>query len=479
MTQPVTRITFVAMAAAAVALSSPDATASHVPGALHAQPAKVGGDTKVAYWGGHVLSTVQVVAVFWTSAVDSTVQSQIGGFYTTIVKSSFIDWLTEYDTIGKNGQDGQPGSSQHIGRGEYVGAFTIQPSVTGKTLQDSQVSAELVAQIASGALPKPALDAAGNVDTLYMIEFPPGYSISEGGGQSCSQFGGYHSSVPLGGVNVPYAVLPDCAAEGETFPAKTQLHSHELVESITDTEIGAATGTTESRPLAWMASDSNGDEIGDLCESGGANAGTQISAVVDGYTVQLIWSNYASACVAGIPICDGSATPPQCRPCTQYDNDNACSGATPQCDTTTGFCVAAPPPPVDAGASSGGSGGSSGGSSSGSSSGSSGGSSGAPAGMDAGMAGTSDAGLSAGDDPFGGGGSAGCRVGAGTGRGGDFDVVLVAGLLVAAMQRRRRGSTTAMGAHGGVQARTRSPVAPGSASGVGVQCHPDTQSASV
>ena len=269
-----------------------------------------------------------------------------------------------------------------------------------------------------------------------MLEFPANYTISDGTGASCVDFDGYHNSVAIGGANVPYGVHCDC---GDTFEVKTLIHSHELAESMTDTEVGAATAATPARPLGWDSNDAAQDEVGDLCEN------NNLSAIVDGYTVQPIWSNFADGCVAGIPICDGSTTPPQCRPCNKFDTGNACSGATAQCDTSSGRCVAATPM-VDAGSSSdgasaasdaGGSGGSGSGSggSSGESSGGQSSGGGIVTGGDAGAAG-GDGGAGGVADDLGGAPASGCRVG----RDGDgeTDLALVAGVLLAILTARRR-----------------------------------------
>ena len=317
------------------------------------------GDLK--YYGGRVISNVKIVEVAWNSSVDSNYMTQLQGFYTAIVTSPFIDWLTEYDTIGLTGfADFQPGSNQHIGRGSFVANLVLVPTNKSNVLNDTDIQAEIVAQLKSAALPAPALDKDGNVDSLYMIDFPPGVTITLVNLQSCSNYGAYHGTVKYNGMSVPYGVHPNC---GYSFPTSTLIHSHELAEAITDTEVGLVeTNTTNpsARPLAWVtlaqtAWDSQ--EIADICE------GT--SATVANYTVQKIWSNYAQACVAQIPICDGVLVPPACRPCNAFDSGNACtdacatsgpkagqcvtctskytsacSGATPACDDATYTCVA-------------------------------------------------------------------------------------------------------------------------------------------
>ncbi len=294
---------------------------------------------------------MQVVPVFWTTDVDSTTQSQIPGFLSAITASPYIDWLEEYDTIGLLGQaDGLPGSNQHIGRGTSITPITIAPMNTATTLTDPDIQTELAAQLTSGALPAPTTDGAGNVNSLYMIEFPDAYSINLEGHLSCSSFCGYHFTISYGGLSVPYAVMPGiggCDGNcGTGFGWETSIHSHELMEAITDTEVGFTESESSfARPLAWYDPDDN-MELADICDpfapaAGVTNAGTD---TILGYEVQRIWSDFAATCVSMIPICDGSTTEPSCRPCTTYDDGVDCTGATPVCQTSTtapnaGWCV--------------------------------------------------------------------------------------------------------------------------------------------
>jgi MYXO-CTERM domain-containing protein len=310
-------------------------------------PSARASDDKAYYYGGRVISNVEVVAVFWTGAVDPAVQGVVGPFLTAITASPYIDWLEEYDTIGRDGVvDMLPGSNQHIGRGTFSMAVTITPKNTSTSLLDSDIQTELVGQINAGTLPAPTTDGHGNVNTLYMIEFPTGYVEDIGGKYNCSAFCGYHYTLAYTGVSgtdpplsVPYAVMPDITACGGScgsgIEEVTSIHSHELVEAITDTEIGLlpASSTTLARPIAWYDPGDN-MELADICDPFAPAAGvTGGTAVVAGYTVQLIWSNFAGACVATIPVCEGTLVQPACRPCTTYDDGVSCTGATPVCQT--------------------------------------------------------------------------------------------------------------------------------------------------
>lgn len=249
------------------------------------------GICNVQYYGGPVISDVDVVVVYWGSNVSSVVDCGggqdshgncigVSQFYSSVANSTYLDMLQEYDTAGVNAtagsKTGQPGSNQLIGRGTlHSGSpFTITPSAgnSGTTLDDSNIQNEIQNQIAAGNLPAPATDSTGNVNTLYMVYFPPGVTITAGGLASCvpAGFCGYHSTYNLNNLDVPYGVVPDfgkgsgcdvgCGG-GSEWQNITSTSSHELAEAATDTAVGI--GTTVDYPLAWY--DAINGEIGDPC----------------------------------------------------------------------------------------------------------------------------------------------------------------------------------------------------------------------
>jgi hypothetical protein len=259
----------------------------------------------LSYFGGPVISNVHVVQVLYGSGsynaqVAGTTSPTMGQFYgdLTGTNSGYVNLLTQYNT--------QPtgGTNQTIGNGTFDGLFQIVPSAgnNGSTITDAQIQSELLAQITAGHLPAPILDAAGNVNTLYMIFFPPGKTITQGGSSSCvaGGFCAYHgtTSTLLNGKNVLYGVMPDmqsglCSTggcgNGGVFGNYTSVTSHELTEAITDADVGIA--ATFAPPLAWY--DMVNGEIGDICN------GQQGSYVANGttYTIQLEFSNAANNCV--------------------------------------------------------------------------------------------------------------------------------------------------------------------------------------
>jgi hypothetical protein len=259
----------------------------------------------LSYFGGPVISNVHVVQVLYGSGsydphVAGTSSPTMGNFFgdLTGTSSGYISLLTQYNTPASGG------TNQTIGNGTFDGLFQISPSAanSGSTIDDTQIQAELLAQISAGHLPSAVLDAAGNVNTIYMIYFPPGITITQGGSSSCvgGGFCAYHgtTSNTLNSKNLLYGVLPDmqpgsgCAqgcGTSSTFGNYTSVTSHELTEAITDADVGIA--TTFSPPLAWY--DMTNGEIGDICN------GQQGTYVANGttYTIQLEFSNAVSDCV--------------------------------------------------------------------------------------------------------------------------------------------------------------------------------------
>lgn len=286
---------------------TPDHPRIHgVPYRIGNQPAPAApAGAHLSYFGGPVISNVHVVQVLYGSGsynaqVAGTASPTMGNFFgdLTGTSSGYTTLLSQYNTPASGG------TNQTIGNGTFDGLFQITPSAAnnGSTIDDSNIQAELLAQINAGHLPAPLLDSAGNVNTLYMIYFPPGTTITQGGSSSCvaGGFCAYHgtTSNTLNGKNLLYGVMPDmqagsgCASgcgTSSVFGNYTSVTSHELSEAITDADVGIA--TTFAAPLAWY--DMNNGEIGDICN------GQQGSYTANGttYTIQLEFSNSANNCV--------------------------------------------------------------------------------------------------------------------------------------------------------------------------------------
>jgi hypothetical protein len=263
----------------------------------------------LSYFGGPIISNVQVVQVLYGSGsynaqVAGTTSPSMGQFYGDITGSGsgLISLLQQYNTPVSGG------TGQTFGNGTFGGLFQIVPAAgnNGSTITDAQIQSELLAQITAGHLPAPMIDATGHPNTVYMIFFPPGKTITQGGSSSCvgGGFCAYHgtTSTLFNGKNVLYGVHPDmqtggcstggCGSAG-VFGNYTSVTSHELVEAMTDAFVGIA--TTFAPPLAWY--DMVNGEIGDICN------GQQASYTANGtaYTIQLEFSNAANNCVTFPP----------------------------------------------------------------------------------------------------------------------------------------------------------------------------------
>ncbi len=174
---------------------------------------------RLTYFGGRVVSNMQVVQVLYGTGsylpqVSSTGTPSIGSFYQQVLNSAYVDWLDgEYNTVNPTPANSGTKTNQHIGRGSFLRQVTITPSSAnnGSTIDDSNIQAELAAQIQAGHLPAPTHDAGGNNNTYYAVFFPHGKVITQGGSGSCSAFCAYHGTV----ANVPsfgevyYGVHPD------------------------------------------------------------------------------------------------------------------------------------------------------------------------------------------------------------------------------------------------------------------------------
>jgi hypothetical protein len=258
-------------------IAEPSTSQAHTPQIKYKHPLRIvpiHGAPRVAaavtpeltYRNGPLLTNVEVFTVFWgkawQNATNSAVVKQMNEFFDFVLTSKLIDQLGEYSVEGKT-----------IGHGTRSGWLTLTTSEPGAKVQDSAIHKMLQTEIAAGTLP------AKNANSLYFVFFPPGTQVEQGGAASCTDFCGYHDATS---DNIFYAAMPypNCAGcEGglTTLDALTSTSSHELCEAITDPIPGQG----------WY-DDANG-EIGDIC--------AWKTKKLNGFTVQLEWSNAAEACV--------------------------------------------------------------------------------------------------------------------------------------------------------------------------------------
>ncbi|KAI9202687.1 uncharacterized protein BJ171DRAFT_626361 [Polychytrium aggregatum] len=269
----------------------------------------------LTYYGGPVIANINVNPIYYGGNVNY--QSQMDTFYSAIVGSSYISWLSEYNT-----------PTQSIGTGSFGTSISKSSGLSSSTTDDA-IQTWLRSLVQSGTL-KPT------ANTYYPIHFAPGYSISMGGDSSCVQFCAYHGTIDVSDISstkyLYYGVMPDqggscaggCGSNPSTLNNLQSVSSHELVEALTDAAVGVATGSTISAPIAWYNS-ANG-EIGDLCN---AQQGSVIGTDGNSYVVQKQWSNSHNGCY--VP----SGSPPPPPPTTKATTTTTKTTTTPAKTTTT------------------------------------------------------------------------------------------------------------------------------------------------
>jgi hypothetical protein len=230
-------------------------------GKPHAAPA----NAKLTYRGGHLLQNVKVHTVFWgtkwSAGPGAALALKLNQFFSKILQSSLLTQLAEYSVPG-----------QAIGPGQLSGTTTITAHAPAHQITDSTLRRYLKSWIKSGTLP------ANDPNTLYFVYLDPGIGSVMGGSKSCQSYCGYHDHA--GGIYyalMPYPLCDGCLGGMSAFDALTGTSSHELCEAITDPVPGSG----------WY-DDVNG-EIGDIC--------AWHFKQVDGYNVQLEWSNKEKRCI--------------------------------------------------------------------------------------------------------------------------------------------------------------------------------------
>ena len=198
---------------------------------------------------------------------------------------------------------------------EYgVGALTWVSSkvLTGPAptkISDTEIETFFHDQLIAGAFGVP------DPSVIYTLFYPASTTISSGGSQSCSSFGGYHSNIAAqaGGMvkTFAYAVLPTCTGFGglQGVEEVSGALTHELVEAVTDpfptTSNGADTayGNVDDDHFVWTLG--GGGESGDLCVR---EPDAFYKDMTLGLTVQRTWSN-AQAAAGHDPCAPSLGTP--------------------------------------------------------------------------------------------------------------------------------------------------------------------------
>ena len=258
--------------------------AASVNGSCHGFVGGVSGHQK------HVVPKPQVVLIYWDQYFTDTAAAvtSMDQFVSDLATGGYWSGLRQYGV-------GAAGLSGHavINMTKYPTPNSQNP---GKPFSESQLQAQLVQWLNDGAVtPKPA----GNEENIvYLIFSPTDTTLSLGG--NTSGFCGYHQhgnyNATTSRANLIWGTVRGYtkavgAQAGQNFVDSISFCvSHELSEAFSNTDGNG------------YYNDSNGCEIGDICEAN-ATGGCCITVpyVVSGRTwkVERYWSNLDSTCISG------------------------------------------------------------------------------------------------------------------------------------------------------------------------------------
>jgi hypothetical protein len=219
--------------------------------------------------GGKVLSNPKIVPIFFAGdAMADALEDFVGSFGCT---DHWRKAVGEY------------------GVGDAIASTSVRLTEKAPTsTTDTAMEAWLANKITSKAFEAPT------PDTVYMIFYPDGTTIEQGGAQSCQQFGGYHTNITLpDGTDAAYGVVPRCKNFGGmgVNDSTTGSASHEIMEAATDpyNKQSPAYAYVDDQHYAWMFV--LGGESGDLCAQ---EEDAFYKPQGYKYTVQRNWSNIAA-----------------------------------------------------------------------------------------------------------------------------------------------------------------------------------------
>jgi PKD repeat protein len=271
----------------------------------------------LTYEGGPVMSPVHWVEVVWGngfSTENATLPPYVASYLADDAAASgqttnIFANLAQYSTVGL------PKSANQVlaYSQSFAGSIEIAPAKCGGAsacaLNESEIEAELKAQIGAGHLPTPTGDG---MSTGYLLLFPSSITITDNSanvsGQTwCAEHGS--TTMNSGSTHLVFGLVPDLGANGGCGQlAKSNDNvivdlSHQQNEMITDPLI-------VENLVSWYDNESGTGEIGDIC-NGQTGANT-----INGHEwqVQKEWSNANNACVATTtlftaPTTDFASTP--------------------------------------------------------------------------------------------------------------------------------------------------------------------------
>jgi hypothetical protein len=242
-------------------------------------------------FGGPLVSHPKIVPIFFP---NDPYAAQLQQFVDTLGATPFYQANTqEWGIAAATGEQGVQLTE------------TAPPSIS-----DSQIQTWLLGKLSGAASGDAGVDSGTDGgdpvfpppdgDTVYVVYYPAGTTITFGGGQrqsqgtSCQDFGGYHSDFAFGSQFVSYAVIPRCSSFGplQGFDVVTGASSHEILEAVTDPypQDNPAYAQVDDAHLFWVFL-LGGGENGDMCAQ---FPDSFYKPVGYDFTVQRCWSNVLS-----------------------------------------------------------------------------------------------------------------------------------------------------------------------------------------
>jgi len=268
--------------------------------------------------GGGILTAPDVVTITYDASLyanvapgqAATLIADLQAFDDGIMSTTWWTTVTA-DYCGMTGCVGQAGTHVSIPTeppGDGTSTCGTQPCYTDSAIGGTaSLKTYLSGLFADGTLPAPT------AQTLYVLFMPMSVTINVDGEVSCMSIGGYHDSLTVGALDVPYAIVPICdpeATASSNIPrltieqTATLAASHEIVEATTDPHGGEAPpggSSSSNQYLGWYLTDVanqawtffQGGEVADLCVDVFGLA--QDRWAEGNYIYQRVWSNSNAA----------------------------------------------------------------------------------------------------------------------------------------------------------------------------------------
>ena len=247
-------------------------------GAFIPNPNAAPAGARLTYFGGRVISNAQVVLVVYGSGsflpqVTSAGSPSMSSFFQQVLNSALRRLADGVQHARLGG-----GTNQTIGRGSFLAQSrsrhrpptTAPPSATPRSRRSSsRRSAPAIFRPPRATRPATPTPFTWSISRTERSSRREVRAPASSGG-----FCAYHGTVGSGPFGeFYYGVFPDMQAgsglrhrlrrRDAAFGNYTSVASHELVEAITDPEVGLATAL--GPPLAWY--DNTNGEIGDICNA--------------------------------------------------------------------------------------------------------------------------------------------------------------------------------------------------------------------